>query len=141
MHGATDGHLQGAPPSNHRDVFANLEALQTHRLGALLRFCYVGMPESLNWPLVIELGLRDPLAFLEIMEGRPEIAKALITWPGFPAASPHPTVCGAQSLSHLISIRKSVKMVSPQRTFLGTWGRDPILVFLLFYFISFIIPQ
>lgn len=87
------------------------------------------------WPLVIEL--RDPLASLEILEGGTEIARALITWLGFPAASPQLKLGGAQALSHLISIRKPAKVASPRRTFLGTLGRDRMFAFssLSFYFI------
>lgn len=91
-----------------------------------------------HWPLVIELRLRDSLASLEILEGGPKIAKALITWLGFLAASPQLKLGGAQALlSHLISIRKPVKVASPRRTFLGICGGDQIFAFssLSFYFI------
>lgn len=67
------------------------------------------------WPLVIEL--RDPLASLEILEGGTEIARALITWLGFPAASPQLKLGGAQALSHLISIRKLAKWRVPREPF------------------------
>lgn len=91
-----------------------------------------------HWPLVIELRLRDPLASLEILlEGGPKIAKALITWLGLPAASPLLKLGGAQAVSHLISIRKPVKVASPRRNFLGTVAEMEYLLFLLFHFILF----